>query len=490
MSLRASSRTDSKLVIYGAGGLASPSRESVQIPPHHHTLKLEPQDTKPHHSEPLEATPFSRASHKSPPNQSTPPQRGSVADVEHKSVSSLFKEHTPHSSSPLHHRHTSSGAVNDMSSRKVGDSLTDQSSIAEGARDRKKSYVQEVGSPVKSFVFIDREEQGLHHRGNRSGILQPNSSTSQSSLQGSINNYNYNKPPPKVEWYHSDILKSPSHELERGGTRPWYLDDVKSPVHSQESIRASSYLELGKGRSESIRASSYLELGKGRAENTRASYRDLERESRDSVQSQPNDDQSLSRRRHYHSSLVDQTQRHSVSVDRFQHNPTTNADSDLGSSTDRFYHAQSVDRIESRDSRHSSPAKQKRHHHHHHKHHHTSGHHSNGGRTRSSRSSSDLTTERRSIKSSSLTRDLPPRLQEEEEPEGQSSSRYLDRNHPAKPQNRGQFRLSLPESSYYDNGNRAQSRHSNARRSRKALSNTGFSSNGSLSQPADMGLVR
>jgi hypothetical protein len=174
-------------------------------------------------------------------------------------------------------------------------------------------------------------------------------------------------------------------------------------------------------------------------------------------------------------------------VETFQHQAS--AHTGAGSSGRRFHHSQSVDRIESRDlrdARHSSPAKSHaRHHHHHHRHH---RHHHSGGHARSTRSSSDL-TERRNVKSSSLTRDTPPRLQEEDEPEGQSSLRYVDGNHSAKPKNRGQYRLSLPESSYYDNGNRAVNRHSNARRSRKALSNTGFTSTGSLSQPADLGLV-
>ena len=429
MSLRASSRSDSKLVIYGSAGLASPSQESIPATPNHHTLKLESNDTKPQHITPLGATPPSRGS------GAMPPFRGSVADVEHKSVSSLLKGHT-RTSSPLHHQ--TSGATNRKSSN--------QSNTGEG--ERRRSYVQEVGSPVKSLVFIDRETQG--HHGGRSGSLRQGSSVSQGSLQQSLNDYN--QPLPKVEWYHSDILKSPSHE---GGRKkqPWYMDDARSPGHSQDSNRAS-----------------YHEIGRERA---------------DSVQSQPA--QALNSRQYcQRQNSAEQNYRHSASVERFQHQAAS------GSSSRRFYHSQSVDRIESRDSRdtrHSSPAKHRHHHHHHHhhRHHHSGG--QNGGHTKSTRSSSDL-TERQNIKSSSLTRDTPPRLQEEDEPEDQSSSRYIDRNHPAKPQNRG-HRLSLPESSYYDmyNGNRGLNRHSNTRRSRKALSNTGFTSSGSLSQPADLGLV-
>ena len=418
--------------------------------PNHHTLKLELNNTKMNQTDSLGATPPSRGSGASPPPRSmgaTPPLRGSVADVEHKSVSSLLKGHTPHNSSPLHHRHTSGASNNRKSS-------TNSMNVGEG--ERRRSYVQEVGSPVKSLVYIDREEQNRH--GNRSGSLRQSSSASQGALPQSL--YDYNQPPPKVEWYHSDILKSPGHEGETQKSQPWYMDDIRSPGHSQQE-------------SSSMRAS-YHELGRGRA---------------DSVQSQPAYDQASSGRHYYqrHNS-VEHNYRHSGSVERFQHQASA-ARTSAGSSensTKRFYHSQSVDHIENRDSRdtrHSSPAKQKHHHHHrHHRHHHSSGH------SRSSRSSSDL-TERRNVKSSSLTRDTPPRLQEEDEPEGQSSLRYVDGNHPAKPRNRGQYRLSLPESSYYDNGNRAMNRHSNARRSRKALSNTGFTSTGSLSQPADLGLV-
>ena len=457
MSLRASSRSDSKLVIYGAGGLASASKESIQMPPNHHTLKLESNSSKPHQTDSLGTIPPSRGSGASPPprtRDATPPLRGSVADVEHKSVSSLLKGYTPHNSSPLHHRHTSGATSNRRSS------TNSQSNSMEG--ERKRSNVQEVGSPLKSLVFIDREEHG-----NRSGSLRQSSSASQGALPQSL--YDYNQPPPKVEWYHSDILKSPSHEGERQNSQPWYMDDARSPSHSQQM----------EGSSNSVMRGSYHELGRGRA---------------DSVQSQPAYDQPSSSRHHYqrHNS-VEHNYRHSGSVEGFQHQASAHVSagsSGNNSSMKRFYHSQSVDRIESRDSRdtgsrHSSSSTKPRHHHHH-RHH---RHHHGGGHSRSTRSSSDL-TERHNAKSSSLTRDTPPRLQEEDEPEGQSSLRYVDRNHSAKPHNRGQYRLSLPESSYYDNGNRAMSRHSNARRSRKALSNTGFTSTGSLSQPADLGLVR
>ena len=414
------------------------------MPPNHHTLKLEANDTKKHETDSLGTTPPSRGSGASPPPRTmgaTPPLRGSVADVEHKSVTSLLKGHTPHNSSPLHHRHTSGASSNRRST---------QSNVGEG--ERRRSHIQEVGSPVRSFVSIDREEQ--NHHGNRSGSLRHSSSASQGALP-----YDYNQPPPKVEWYHSDILKSPDHEGERQ-SQPWYMDDTRSPGHSykENNMRAS-----------------YHELGRGRA---------------DSVQSQPAYDQTPSGRHHYqrHNS-VERNYRHSGSVEGFQHQASAHAlpsDGSAGNNMKKFYHSQSVDRIESRDMRHSSEAKQRHHHHHHHHRHHR--HHHSSGHSRSTRSSSDL-TERRNAKSSSLTRDTPPRLQEEDEPEGQSSLRYVDGNHPAKPRNRGQYRLSLPESSYYDNGNRATGRHSNARRSRKALSNTGFTSTGSLSQPADLGLV-
>ncbi len=442
MSLRASSRSDSKLVIYGAGGLASTSKESVQMPPNHHTLKLESNDTK---LDQLGTTPPSRGSGASPPPRSmgaTPPLRGSVADVEHKSVSSLLKGHAPHNSSPLHHRHTS-GATYNSSNRK-----SSNTNVGEG--ERRRSYVQEVGSPVKSLVLIDREEQGRH--GNRSSSLRQ--STSQGVLPQSP--YDYNQPPPKVEWYHNDILKSPSHEGEKK-SQLWYMDDTKSPGHSQHESNRASYHELGRGRA-------------------------------DSVQSQPAYDQTSSSRHHYqrHNS-IEHNYRHSSSVEGFQHQASASAGSS-GNNMKRFYHSQSVDRIESRGMGDSRETRQRHPHHHHHHHHHHRRHHHSGGRTRSTRSSSDL-TETQNSKSSSLTRDTPPRLQEEDEPEGQSSLRYVDSNHPAKPRNRGQYRLSLPESSYYDNGNRPINRHSNARRSRKALSNTGFTSTGSLSQPADLGLV-
>ena len=414
--------------------------------PNHHTLELEANDVKMHQADVLATTPPSRGSGASPPPRTmgtTPPLRGSVADVEHKSVSSLLKGHTPHTSSPLHHRHTSNN-------RKSSSNYTSQSNAGEGER---RSYVQEVGSPVKSLVFIDREEQGRH--GNRLGSLRQSSSASQGALPQS--SYDYNQPPPKVEWYHSDILKSPGREGEREKGQPWYMDEARSPGHSQPERVRDSYHELGRGRT-------------------------------DSVQSQPAYDQASSSGYSYqrHNS-VEHNYRHSGSVEAFQHQAS--AHTGAASSGRRFHHSRSIDHIESRDSRdmrHSSAAKARaRHHHHHHHRHH---HHHSGGHSRSTRSSSDL-TERRNVKSSSLTRDTPPRLQEEDEPEGQSSLRYVGGNHPAKPQNRGQYRLSLPESSYYDNGNRAMSRHSNARRSRKALSNTGLTSTGSLSQPADLGLV-
>ena len=411
------------------------------MPPNHHKLKLEANDVMVHQADAVGTTPPSRGSGASPPPRptgATPPLRGSVADVEHKSVSSLLKGHTPCTSSPLHHRHTSGTSNNRKSS-------TSKSNAGEG--ERRRSYVQEVGSPVKSLVFIDREEQNRH--GNRPGSLRQSSSASQGALPQSP--YDYNQPPPKVEWYHSDILKSPSREGEREKGRPWYMDDATSPGYSQPERVRDNYHELGRRRT-------------------------------DSIQSQPAYDQSSSTRHSYqrHNS-VEHKYRHSGSVETFQHQAS--AHTGAASSGRRFHHSQSVDRIESRDLRDAKAhARHHRHHHHHHRHHHSSGH------SRSTRSSSDL-TERRNVKSSSLTRDTPPRLQEEDEPEGQSSLRYVDGNHPAKPQNRGQYRLSLPESSYYDNGNRAMSRHSNARRSRKALSNTGLSSTGSLSQPADLGLV-
>ena len=406
MSLRASSRTDSKLVIYGAGGLASAAGNSTQTTPSHHTLKLESSDLRNssiHKVEPLGATPTTHHSSGATPHRglgATPPHRGSIGDVEHKTLSSVLRSHTH------------SGRVSPTTGANTIDHTP--SSTRKGHR----TTSPQLTSPTRT---TDRYGNGFG---------TPQRSKFTSSSQGSLTRQkrmNESEPPAKVEWYHSDLL-SPQDK--------------------------GSFDGFGR-QSSSHRAPSGMES------SSRHSGRSYTR-----------------------SDSVDQVNkyRHSSSTEHFNHDKSTNQ-------MKRFHHSQSVDQL----GGHTAPQHQPHRPHHRHtprreagESHSPRSHHS-GARTRSSRSSSDITVRR--MKSGSVPRDAHPRLQEEDEPEGQSSSRYMDRNHPARPQNRGQYRLSLPESSYYDNSGRL-ARHTHARRSRKALTNTGaYVSSGSLSQPADLGLA-
>lgn len=402
MSLRATSRNDSKLVIYGAGGLASQDDDSTQATPNHHTLKLDLRNATVHHAE---------------PSMATLPPRGSITDVEHKSVGALL------GGSSSYATRTSHGS-------------TDHSTVTSGGEGQ-RSLVQEVGSPIKSLVIIDREER---HLGNHK-----HSSVSQGSLERSMREWH--APSPKQEWYQDP---SPSTE------------------------HARSFHDQGSGSGGIHRASS-------------------------STAVQLPHQKSSGHFQRQESNEYEQNHRHGGSTEHFHREGSAKQ-------MRRFYHSQSVDQIEYREKRsHHSSSSKHRHHHRHHHHYHPerdsgaseengsnwSGSRSHNrqhlpaGRSRSSSLGSDITERRK--KSTSLPRDTPPRLQEEDEAEGQSASRYVDRNHPAKPQNRGQYRLSLPESTYYDSGNRL-SRQSHARRSHKTLSNVSIVSSGSLSQPMDFNL--
>ena len=401
MSLRVMSRNDSKLVVYGSGGLASSVSDSAQTTPKHHTFKLESHQVDP----PDSMTDYCSSG-------TTPPHRGSVTDVEHKSISSLLQSdaHSNQATPPV-------GLTRIL--------VTQTSSIERNWRENSQLY--EVDSPTKSMVMLRREDEMLQN-----SLTRPK-------------RFNDYQPPPKKEWYHDDV-SSPQD------TRAFYEVEV------DHAYRASSTTGV-----------------ETPARSSRHGY-------------------------HRHDSVNDvQNYRHSSSTENFDRERSTNH-------MRRSLHSQSVDQI-GRENRHSSPSKHHHHHrshrHHHHQHHqhhndyqshYRHSHERNGNisssplhNTRSSKSSSDLAVKRK--KSSSLPRDTPPDFQEEEreDPEVQSMSHYIDRHHPARPANRGHYRLSLPDSSYYDNGNRI-SRQTNARRSRKGLTNTGLASSGSLSQPNDFGL--
>lgn len=443
MSLRATSRTDSKLVIYGSGGLASSAVDPAKTTPtpNHHTLKLEPSDTKNtvvvHQAEPTTATPTSRGPNATPLHRAMPPHRGSIGDVEHKSLSSVLRNHT-HSSSP-NHGSPSTRMSNDRQ----------KSSYSRGGGEGQRSLLEEQAPPTRSRSMATGIEtdskQGQHYfTGSRNSL----------SRQKKVNDY---QPPSKKEWYHSDL---PSPEESRSFNGP----TNESPYSYQASGNAAGDLVARSNTGGDLVARSN---GGG-------------------------DMVARSSGKRYSSSQLGQRYKHSSSSEQFNQEKSTNQ-------MRRFHHSQSVDQIE-REGRSSL----QRHHHHHqspqhhqshqpHQHHHHHQHHYKhreregdgyNGVTRSSKSNSDLIVRRK--KSSSLPRDTPPQLQEEDEPEGRSTSRYVDHNHPARPHSRGQYRLSLPESTYYDNGVRLN-RHTNGRRSRKALTSTNIST-GSLSQPSDLGL--
>ena len=88
----------------------------------------------------------------------------------------------------------------------------------------------------------------------------------------------------------------------------------------------------------------------------------------------------------------------------------------------------------------------------------------------------------RKSKSRSLPRDVTPERVAEEEEEEPCRKRVIDPNHPARPKNRGPFRLSLQDSTFYDTtrqykgGSARWPRHSTV---------TSFST-ASLSQPSDL----
>ena len=390
MSLRATSRTDSKLVIYGSGGLASPAHTPAQATPNHHTLKLET-----HLTEQVNSSPSSGATPTHKITGATPPHRGSIGDVEHKSLSSVLKSHTQTSPTTGATRRTSTA------------------SSGAGDGERRRSFIQEVGSPTKNMVMYgsSREDKQL--------TSPKHNSTSNVSFNPRklLNDYQL---PPKREWYHDDML-SPSEKR------------------------------------------SFSELPREKAVLRSGSTSEVSTPSRTTGQ----------RYLRHDSAEPLHTYTHSSSTEHF-------SAARGGSHVGRFEHSQSVDHIE----RAAAPSNKRRHHHHTHN---TTGESSlsrQTGQTRSSRSSSDISARRK--KSSSLPRDTPPKLDEEDEPaEGQSTSKY-GRHHAAKPQNRGRFRLSLPESSYHDI--KLASRQSNARRSRRALTDTSLSGSGSLSQPNDFGL--
>lgn len=424
MSLRALNRNDSKLVIYGAGGLASPAGGSVQTTPNHHTLKLESHEVGVRGATPTlqvsNPTPTHRGQGTTPSHTISHPHRGSISDVEHKSVSALLKSHS-HSNQAT----PTSGSIRN--------SMDHTSSVVDG--ERRRSRVREVSSPTRGMVAGEREEQWF------SSVPQGSFTTPTSVPQGSLtrpkklNNY---EPPPKREWYH---------------------DDAQSPLEER------AFNKLGNDdhfyRASSTTGVETLPRGSGHTYKRHDSV--------DHVQNY----------------------RHSSSTENVVRERSTGH-------MRRFHHSQSVDQIGG-ENRHSSPSKHPYHHqtHHHNNHQHHRDHHrhprerdgelnsSPSHHTRSSRSNSDLHVQKR--KSSSLSRDTPPRLQEEEEPMGQSASHYSERHHLARPANRGHYRLSLPESSYYDNNNRI-GRQSNARRSRKGVTNHSLTSTTSLSQPNDFGL--
>lgn len=86
-------------------------------------------------------------------------------------------------------------------------------------------------------------------------------------------------------------------------------------------------------------------------------------------------------------------------------------------------------------------------------------------------------------KASSLPRDVTPeRVQEEEEEQGKKKKRVIDPNHPARPKNRGPFRLSLQDSTFYDTTR--QHRGGSARWPRHTTITS--ISTSSLSQPVDL----
>lgn len=412
LSLRVMSRHDSKLVIYGSGGLASSVSDSAQATPNHHTFKLESHQIDP---------PGSTPTHQS--YSATPPHRGSVTDVEHKSIGSMLQGHA--------HSNQTTPPVWSASIPVI------RTSSMERER-RGDSQLCEVDSPTKSMVMLGRE----HESPQSSGSL---------NRPKRLSDYQ-----PKKEWYHDDDNLSPQD------TRAF------REVEFDHAHRASSTTRV-----ETLaRGSQHSYQGHDSVNNVYA-------------------------------------YRHSSSTEHFDRDEPTN----------HMKKFQSVDQI-GRENRHSSPSKHRHHHHshrhNHHQHHNGHQHHSDHQhhndrqhhsrhrshyrhshekdgnisssplhQTRSSRSNSDLTVKRK--KSSSLPRDMPPGLQEEEGEEPDCMSHYIDRHHLARPGNRGHYRLSLPESSFYDNGNRI-SRQTNARRSRKSLMNTSLASNGSLSQPNDFGL--
>ena len=405
MSLRVMSRNDSKLVIYGSGGLASSVGDSAQATPNHHNFKLESQVDPP----------CSTPAHQS--SSATPTHRSSVTDVEHKSTSSMLQGYA----------HSNQATPPVVSARIPVIHTPSMETERRGS-----SQLCEVDSPSRSMVVLGREDE-----------------PPQGSRPKRLNDY----PPPRKEWYHDDDL-SPQ---DTRGFRDMDFDHThraSSTTGIETLPRSPHHNYMYQGHDSYRHSSSTEHFLRDEPTNHMKKFQSVDQIGRENRHS------SSKHRHHHHSHRHNHHSDHQYHNDQQHHNHHQHHNGHQNHNRHRSHHQHSHERDGDISS---TPSHQ----------------------TRSSRPISDRTAKRK--KSSSLPRDVPPGLQEEEGEEPEGMSHYVDRHHPARPGNRGHYRLSLPESSFYDNGNRI-SRQTNARRSRKSLMNASLASSGSLSQPNDFGL--